>query len=92
MKNFEKELTLPFNTANPQFFISKIKEIILELLKIYQSAELKKFKNLEKYILMIPAESLDVKFILFISRKYCEVYSKQDVLNLLNNLEVQVEQ
>lgn len=89
MKNFEKELGLPFNSTNPQFFIVKIKEIILELIKIYHPSEIKKFKNLEKYIIMIPHESLDVGFVLSLSKKYCEVYSKQDTIRLLQTLQTQ---
>lgn len=87
MKNFEKELSLPFNTTNPQFFISKIKEIILELLNIYHFADINKFKNLEKYIFMIPYESLDVNFTLSISKTYCKVYTKENALNFFDILQ-----
>lgn len=86
MINFEKEISLPLDPNNSQFYINKYKECILFLIKIYNTNDIHKFKKLEKMIIKIPKQYMDVNFIFSILEVYLDVYNKEECKEMIKKL------
>lgn len=83
---FEREVHLGIDVGNNNFNLHKYLESIKYLLILYTKKELSKILNLKNIILSIPSFLLNLEFILFIIKRYDELFLRNETTEILNKL------